>query len=78
MKRSKLQEVTYTVKPHPPQVPKRKPHFAKVYILTIFPNLEGRFVYLPPDVIIQGKTNKLRVCFYGPRIVMLHCLYEGL
>ncbi|KAK3873115.1 hypothetical protein Pcinc_016900 [Petrolisthes cinctipes] len=59
VKKSKLQEVTYTVKPHPPQLPKGKPHFAKVYLLSIFPKLEGRFVYLPPDVIIQGDISEL-------------------
>nr|XP_045588335.1 glycosyltransferase 8 domain-containing protein 1-like [Procambarus clarkii] len=54
-----LHRVNYTVRPHVPQIPKKKPHFAKIYLKSIFPELDGRFIYLDTDVIIQGDVREL-------------------
>lgn len=56
---TKLQIVGLTVQPHPPQVPQGRPHYAKIFIKNIFPSLRGRFVYLDPDVIVQGDISEV-------------------
>ncbi|KAK8749149.1 hypothetical protein OTU49_015700 [Cherax quadricarinatus] len=56
---TKLHRVNYTIRPHDPQMPKGKPHFAKIYLQSIFPDLDGRFIYLDSDVIVQGDVSEL-------------------
>lgn len=56
---TKLHKVNYSIHPHVPQIPKGKPHFAKIYLQTIFPELDGRFIYLDADVIVQGDVSEL-------------------
>ncbi|XP_050728174.1 glycosyltransferase 8 domain-containing protein 1-like [Eriocheir sinensis] len=56
---TKLHSTSFTVKAHPPQVPPGRPHYAKVFISHIFPQLKGRFIYLDPDVIVQGDITEL-------------------
>uniref|UniRef100_A0A0P4W2W0 Uncharacterized protein n=1 Tax=Scylla olivacea TaxID=85551 RepID=A0A0P4W2W0_SCYOL len=56
---TKLRTAGFTVKPHPPKVPQKRSHYAKIYIKNIFPNLKGSFVYLDPDIIVQGDISEL-------------------
>ncbi|XP_027224901.2 glycosyltransferase 8 domain-containing protein 1 [Penaeus vannamei] len=57
--KTKLHKIKYTIRPHSPEMPKGKPHFAKIYLFSIFPELEGKFVYLDSDVIVQGNIKEL-------------------
>ena len=53
--KSKLKKIKQIVKPHPNYIPNEKPQYVKLFISTIFSELEGRVIYLDSDIIVQGK-----------------------
>lgn len=59
IRRSPLSEIKYVIRPHIAEIPQGKPQYAKIYIDKIFPEIQGIFVYLDNDVIVQGAIQEL-------------------
>ncbi|CAL4089487.1 unnamed protein product, partial [Meganyctiphanes norvegica] len=59
IRKSPLLHVNYVVRPHVAGIPYGKPQYAKIYIDKIFPEIEGMFIYLGNDVIVQGDIQEL-------------------
>ncbi|XP_076040809.1 glycosyltransferase 8 domain-containing protein 1-like isoform X2 [Oratosquilla oratoria] len=59
LQNTNLNKLSHTARPFPREVPEDKPHFAKLFLTSIFPELEGIIIYIDTDVVVQGNIEEM-------------------